>query len=407
MQIQNQDKTFKWMMVALGFLALGVISSPTIVSLYHILIFIPAIIVYTRKLYKVEIPTSSWFLLALFGWGLVCTIYNIDTVIKPRKSFDDLKFYLLGFGLIVPLRFIIDRVNEFQLKRLLNIFWFTLIVAFFVGISKAWWGFDPVKMQFGDFGNRSGGFTNYMRYGYASAFIFIFSVGMWVNREKLKGLLNPKFFYPAAILSLMAIFTSQTRGALLAILVGLPWLLLKYKPRIAKGIIALGVVFVMLVGYISFFSDSRVRFLDIKDGSNKKRMSQFYSAVKSVQEKPVFGLGSDQFSYNVPRLKEKYDIWSKGYSGHSHNIFLEHAANFGIPGLILILGFFIAWFFEMVKLGGNFGWVISSYIVAFLVSGQVELLFDNTNSHILFFVYSFSQAFRLTKHNEAARSALN
>ena len=44
-------------------------------------------------------------------------------------------------------------------------------------------------------------------------------------------------------------------------------------------------------------------------------MSQFYTAVKSIQEKPVLGLGADQFSYHVTDLKKKYDIWSKSYSG--------------------------------------------------------------------------------------------
>lgn len=397
LETTSQDKTFKWILFALAFLALGVITSPTIVSLYHILIIVPAIIVYKRKLYQVQVPASSWFLLALFAWGIVSTAYNLDTVIKPRKSFDDLKFYLFGFALIVPLRFVIDRVNEFQLRRILNIFFCTLIIAFFVGISKAWWGFDPVKFEFGDFHNRSGGFTNYMRYGYASAFIVIFGSGLWLSRAKLKGLLSPKIFYPAIILSFLAVFTSQTRGALLAMLVGLPWLLLRYRPKIAKAIIGMGAIFACVVIYFSFFSNSKYRFLDINDGSNNKRMSQFYSAVKSIEERPIIGLGSDQFSYNVPRLKDKYDIWAKHYAGHSHNIFLEHAANFGIPGFILILGFLLAWFFEMIKLGGNFGWAVSSYIVAFVVSGQVELLFDNTNSHILFFTYSFSQAFRLTK----------
>ena len=402
MHTSTQDKTFKWIYVALGFLSLGVITSPTVVSLYHILIIVPTFIVYFRGAYKVRIPTSSWFLIGLFLWGIVCTIYNLDTVVKPRKSFDDLKFYLLGFGLIIPLRYSIDRMNNAQKKKLFNIFFVTLIAAFFVGVSKAYFGFDPVTFSFGEFKKRSDGFTNYMRYGYASAFVVILSVGIWINKERFKDILNLKIFYSAAILSFFAIFASQTRGALLAVLVGVPWLLLRYKPRIAKVIIGIGVGFVTLVLYISFFSSSGNRFLDIKDGSNKKRMSQFYSAIKSTEEKPIFGVGSDQFSYNVPAIKKKYDIWSQNYSGHSHNIFLEHAANFGIPGLILIISFFITWFVEMIKFGGNFGWVISSYIVAYLVAGQVELLFDNTNSHILFFIYSLSQAISLKEQNNAA-----
>src|SRR5690554_4032076 len=393
MLTKTQDKTFKWILAALTFLALGTIVSPTIVSLYHILIIVPAIIVYARREYPVKVPLSSWFLIALFVWGVVATVYNLDTVVKPRKSFDDLKFYLLGFGLIVPLRYALDRASSYQLKRLLNIFFLTLIVAFFVGISKAWFGFDLVTLKSGDFHPRSGGFTNYMRYGYASAFIVIFSLGMWINRTKLTEFLSPKFFYPAAFLSLAAIGTSQTRGAVLALLIGLPWLFLRYRPKLASGLIGVGAIFASIIVYFSFFSSSQYRFIDISDASNNVRMSQFYSAVKTIEERPFIGLGSNQFSRNVTRIKEEHDIWAKDYVGHAHNIILEHAANFGIPGAILMLAFFAAWFFEMIKLG-NFGWVFSAYILAFLAAGQVENLFDNTNSHLLFFAYSFSQAWR-------------
>jgi O-antigen ligase len=392
-----QDKTFKWIYASLFFLTIGFLASPTVVSLYHILIFIPAIIVYKKKIYSINIPKSGWFLLALFGWGIICTTYNIDTIIKPRKSYDDLKFYFLGVFLIIPLRYYFDRVNSFQVRKLLNILYFIIIAAFIVGCIKAFGDFDIIKWQAKEFKNRSGGFTNYMRYGYSHAFMFILGVGLWINRRNLKDLIQPNRFLFILILCLLAIFTSKTRGALLAVMVGLPWLMLKYRPKIAAGIIGAGAIFVGVVIYISVYSNSSNRFLDINDGSNKKRMSQFYSAWKVIQEKPVFGLGSDQFSYNVPKIKEKYDIWSKEYQGHSHNIFLEHGANFGVLGILLLLGFLVTWLIEMILTGTDFSWAISSYIVAYTVAGQVELLFDNTNSHLLFFIYTLSQVYRQSK----------
>ena len=248
-------------------------------------------------------------------------------------------------------------------------------------------------MKFGDFGSRSGGFLNYMRYGYGSAFLFILGMGIHLNMDKFKKYFNIKMFYTALVLCLLAILTSKTRGALLAVMVGLPILYLKYKPKIAATIIGTGAIFVLIVLYISFFSNSKLRFLDINDGSNKKRMSQFYSAVKSIEEKPLFGLGADQFSYHVKEIKQRHDIWSKEYSGHSHNIFLEHAANYGIIGFLIFLIFLILWLFELYKLKTKLSWVIFSYVCAFIISGQVELLFDNLNSHLFFFVYSFTQAF--------------
>lgn len=391
-----QDRKFKWIMWSQFFLALGFLASPTIVALYHIIIIIPALIIFFQDK-QFKIPVSGWFLLALTAWGIFTTSYNFQSLYNPNKSFQELKFYLLGVILIPALKYFYERATDFQVKRLVTVVYFVVVVAFFVGISKAFLGFDPVKLQFGDFGNRSGGFTNYMRYGYASAFLFLLSTGFYLNYGKLKKLLPQKLFFLGSLLSILAIFAAKTRGALLALMVGIPILFLKYQPKLAKIVIALGTAFVALVLFISFTSNSKIRFLDIKDGSNKKRVSQFYTAVKSIEERPIWGLGADQFSYHVPALKQKYDIWSKDYQGHSHNILLEHAVNYGLPGLLLFVGFLLSWFFDMYSRRDDFGWVILSYITAFVISGQVELLFDNTNSHLIFYIYSLSYALPKTR----------
>lgn len=400
----TRDKTFKTIYYALFFLALGLFTSPTVVSLYHILLFVPLLTLIKRG-ERIKLSKSSISLIALFAWGLVCTIANYEDLIKPSKAFQELKYYLLGVLCIIPLRYFFERADQKHLKVLMNIFYFTIIAAFFVGITKAFLGFDIVKWKSGDFHARSGGFLNYMRYGYGSAFLVLLGTGLFLGSSNLRNLLKGKRFYAAMVLSLFAIFTAKTRGALLALMVGLPVLFVRYKKKLALTIIGAGTIFVLIVAYISFFSNSSIRFLDINDGSNKKRMSQFYSAVKSIQEKPVFGLGADQFSYHVSDIKNRYDIWSKEYSGHSHNIFLEHAANYGIPGLILFISFLVFWLLELYKEGSNISWAILSYVIGFVVSGQVELLFDNLNSHLIFFVYSCSQIYLFSQRANPIKSS--
>lgn len=390
--IENNQIKFKTINIALIFLSLGLLTSPTVLGAYHIFIFIPTLLLLIKGL-RVKLNKSSYFLLALVTWGLISTFVNIDTLIKPHKAFQDVKYYAFGVFCIVTLKYYFDRANPSQVSKLFKILLFTVIVGFFVGISKSWFGFDIVKWESGDFHPRSGGFTNYMRYGYASSFLLLFGIAAAFNFDKIKKYITLRNLVLFILFNLFAIFVAKTRGAVLGLAISLPFLLLKYRPRIAKSMFALGVLSIILIGSYSLSKKSTNRYFNINDGSNRVRMSQFYSAIKSIEEKPIFGLGADQFSYNVPRLKQKYDIWAKDYSGHSHNIFLEHAANFGIPGLILFLGFLIAWFVEMIKTKTNLGWVVASYIVAFVVAGQVELLFDVINSHLIFFVYSFSQYF--------------
>jgi len=346
---------------------------------------------------EVKVPKSSYALIAIAIWGLASAFYNIDTLIKPSKSFQEVKYYLFGVLCIYPLKYFIEQGSKRHLKVVLNILCITIVIAFIVGVSKAWFQFNIVKMSFGDYHDRSGGFVNYMRYGYGSALLFILGLSIFLNRanEKVKEIITPKLFYPALVLCFCAIGTSQCRGALLAVLVSLPFLLWRYKPKFSIALVLLGSIFASIIIYFSFISQStKYRFININQGSNAVRTSQWKTALAVMSDKPVFGLGPDQFSYNVKEYKTKYKIKYDYYSGHAHNILLEHGANYGFTGMVLLILFFALWFIEMMSLKSAFGWAIGSYIIAFFAGGQVELLFDVINSHILFFVYSFSQAMR-------------
>lgn len=386
-----KKRLYNPIMLALVFLSLGLLTSPTVVSGYHILLIIPTIALFIKG-ERVSLPKSSYILIALFCWGVVCNIVNFDQLIKPGKTFQELKFYLFGVFFMIPIKYYLKKQQNRHTKFIISTLCVTVIAAFIVGVTKAFFDFDIVHWKAGEFKNRSDGFLNYMRYGYGSAFLFILGWAYFLRGRKFKRWLNKKLFFTALFLCLAAIFAAKTRGALLAVLVGLPFFYLKYKPKLAGTIIAMGSIFAGVIIYFSFFSSEPApsRFLNINDGSNKKRMSQFYTATKAIAERPIFGWGAEQFTHRVSDLKKKYNVWSQDYAGHSHNIFLEHAVSFGLLGAVLIFLFFLFWFIEMIKLKTDFSWAIATYIVAFVVGGQVEMLFENLNSHLLFFVYSLS-----------------
>ncbi|MFT6632381.1 MAG: O-antigen ligase [Bacteriovoracaceae bacterium] len=389
MELTKKYNFIFWGMI---FLFLGLTSSPTLVSGYHILIFIPTLIIFKNGL-RFKIQKSSWALIALVVWGLIATIYNNDTLIGPGKAYQELKYYLFGVFCIGTLRYFFKFSPKKHIKLLLNLLLFAIVVGFFVGIARSKFGFDPVKMMtVGDkYHTRVGGFTNYMRYGYSSALMLVLGLGAWINFSKVKEFVSKKWLITFIVFNLLAIIFSETRGAVLALVAGSSFMLIRYKPIIGKSLVGFGVLAVLSIGIISYTKSSSNRYFNINDGSNKIRMSQFYSAIKSIEEKPILGLGADQFSYNVKEIKKHHDIWAKNYSGHSHNILLEHGANYGIPGLIAFICFLLFWFIEMIKNKSDLSWVIASYIVAFTVGGQVELLFDVINSHLIFFLYSYSQ----------------
>lgn len=392
MHTKTIDRKFPFVFLGMIFLFIGVTSSPTAVSGYHIMIFIPTMFLFASGT-RYRLSKSSWSLLAIVVWGVIATLYNNESLIKPFKAYQDVKYYAFGVFAIGTLQYFFTRASKRQIKVILNLLLFAIVVGFFVGIARSKFGFDPVKWESvpGKYHIRSGGFTNYMRYGYSSALLLVLGVGAFFNYSKVKEYISKRWLILFLSFNLLAVIFSETRGALLALIAGTSFMLIRYIPKLGKSLVAGGIIAVIAIAIYSANFKSTNRYLNINDGSNHVRLSQFYTALTSIKEKPIFGLGADQFSYNVIDIKKRNGIWAQDYAGHAHNILLEHGANYGVPGLIAFICFLVFWFLEMIKNKSDLAWVVASYIVAFSIGGQVELLFDVVNSHILFFVYSYSQ----------------
>jgi O-antigen ligase len=75
--------------------------------------------------------------------------------------------------------------------------------------------------------------------------------------------------------------------------------------------------------------------------SNRHRTVTFWTGVEMIKAHPWFGLGPEEIARNfdsyVPaHIRRPLPI---GYYGHLHNIYVQYAAERGIPGLLCILWF--------------------------------------------------------------------
>ena len=352
--------------IALFFLAVGLMTSSTLVSGFYILMLVPAILLYFDRKNKIFLSKSSLMLLLLFAWGIISGLAHLGEMENVRKSFDELKFYLFGFAFIMPLRYYGEHTTKHQHKKIINLFLFTLIVCFIAAGLDSWFGIKLRDMTLNSPSGRSGGFVHIMRYGYSNALVFVLLLATYFNRKKLQEFITPKLFYPALVCSLLAVFAAQTRGAILGLFASIPFLLYRYKPKMAKIVLGLGVAaFIGMVGVsLSLGDKSPIRLINLKDNSSSIRVSQYLTGLIAMKENLLLGLGPTQLSYHVADIKDRHDLWAKDYTGqHSHNTFIEHGASFGVPGFILFILFLAFWFKEMIGLRSDFGWAIASYIV--------------------------------------------
>jgi putative inorganic carbon (HCO3(-)) transporter len=137
----------------------------------------------------------------------------------------------------------------------------------------------------------------------------------------------------------LAILLSGTRSIWLAAIPAVLYLVWFWRPKMML------LVPVVLVA-VFFLSPptTRQRLLSLVQpkediDSNSHRVTTFRTGIQMVGAHPWFGIGPEQirrqFDAYVPSdIKRPLPV---GYYGHLHNIYLQYAAERGIPGLILLL----------------------------------------------------------------------
>ncbi len=132
---------------------------------------------------------------------------------------------------------------------------------------------------------------------------------------------------------------------------GLWWL----KPKWQKvDWIPVALVVVMAIGVITWSASSPYevtnfgkRFasiFDVQTGSGKTRTEIWQAAIASIEARPITGFGPDTFRLVFPKYKPAEYVKDAGYisvADNVHNYPLQLASGVGIPGFLLLYGFFV------------------------------------------------------------------
>ncbi len=396
--------------IGLFFILLGIFVSVSVPSLFHILAAIPFLLYFKENIKNFKPSFSMYCLFGLMIWGVIASLYNFEDLSNPMRSFGKQKYIL--FSLLSLVAFPVFFKNYMTKKRivfLVKTFLFTIVAAAIYGEAKARFGFDILKMQESGFNTvRNPGFTGIMRYGYGTGFVVSLLLGLVLNLKKIKNFLPVKWILVAVAFGLLGLLESQCRGAILGTICSIPFILLFKNKKLGVVSIILTTVGVLAIAGVMLFGGSQSSRLlqGASSPSNLIRLSQYEAAGRGIIDSPIFGLGTNQFSYSCPKIKEQHKIvWMdycsklnlkcdysdyKPYCSHAHNIFLQTGADMGFIGLGLMFLWLVAWLFEMFKRKDLLGYLIVPIIVNILVAGQFEYIFDANNSFMIFLIYPLS-----------------
>ena len=372
--------------VALFFLAAGIFTSVSILSVYQVLFVIPmAYYIYIAfKTKQTKLPVSAWFLIAFTLVALLSLVINFDLIPKPSKNFGRLKYFMYGVGGIFVFRYWLKEASDKAKSVLAYTFFLSIVIAA---------AYSMYNISFATDG-RAKGLTDTMRYGYGSAMALLVLLSANLHHDKIKTWFNWKVAVPVFVIGFIGMYLTYTRGALLGFLCGIPFVLYFYRPKLGLTLGGLAVLAVMgLAGvYLYGSGNYESRFLVSKNnGSDHIRRSQWKAAIIATQEKPILGWGLSNFHSQLKRIKTDYDLEAKEYNdAHSHNLFLEIASGTGVVGLLAFLGWLISWALEAFRAKGLYRALIVPLGVAFVVSSQFEVTFDANNASMIFFIYALS-----------------
>ncbi|MFW6271292.1 MAG: O-antigen ligase family protein, partial [Bacillota bacterium] len=140
-------------------------------------------------------------------------------------------------------------------------------------------------------------------------------------------------FAGAFLINTSAILFSLTRGSYLAwIIVVLIFALIKYPKALPILLIAFILTFSFLPENIQnrFFSS-----FDPNESSFKTRVSMWQTSVDIMKERPLLGIGLDNFPSNIP---EEFEITGfRSDQRHAHNNYFHFGAETGIPAMLLLI----------------------------------------------------------------------
>lgn len=372
---------------ALFFLAAGILTSVTILSVYQVLFAVP-LVYYTVQAFKIheaKLPKSAYWLLAFILIAFLSLLLNISLVPHPLKNFGRLKYFLFGVGGIYVFRVWAISSSVKTKRFLIHTFLLTIVIA---GIYSIW--------EFVTTGVRAKSLTDTMRYGYGSAMILLTVLAAILKHFQIQKYVDRHFLIIAWIIGFVGMYVTYTRGALLGFLVGLPVTFYFHRPKLGFGI---GIVALALIGVLGgFFLFGNVkqfegsRFLMTKSNKGDEiRKSQWAAATIAIKEKPILGWGFSNFHSQLKRIKNQYDLPAKDYDdAHAHNLFLEVAAGTGLLGLAIFLGWIMSWAWEVFHSDPLTKILVIPFAVAWIVSSMFEVTFDANNASMIFFIYALS-----------------
>lgn len=309
--------------------------------------------VYYPKLISRKLLTHPIFLLLIiiFCWSILATIFSTQFIISLKYVFA--KTWYFGAFIIAP--FILFK-NEKKIKIAAAIIAYCLVAIALLTLFRHYqygFRFANINDALQPF------FRNHVNYSAMLVCAVPILIAFFIGTKKQ---IQKYFLLICILIVLVALFFSFSRGAWLALFVGISvYWFIKKKLLVSVYVFVIATlmsVFLWLQhndNYLNYsndfkttiyhknFSEHLIATYKLKDVSTAERFYRWVAGVRMIEDEPITGFGPGSFynhykEYAIPAFK----TWVSDNHEHStvHNYFLLTIIEQGIPALIFLLFLF-------------------------------------------------------------------
>jgi putative inorganic carbon (hco3(-)) transporter len=277
---------------------------------------------------KLAFPRIWTPLVCLFLWTALADVLSPDPWLGRAQI---KKFFVF---LLIPLIYMVFR-EQFAKIYYLVVAWAVGAVASALTAIVQFWRHGH-ESYISYVGQRITGFeSHWMTFGGLQLLVMLMLLAHWFFARKRM----PLWVYSSVAILGVAILLGGTRSIWIAALPAVLYLVWMWQPKMILAVPVLAAI-----GFLVAPSNVRVRLLSLAKpqeniDSNRFRAVTRATGMEMIKAHPWFGLGPEEIKRNfdsyVPASVAK--PLPVGFYGHLHNIYLQYAAERGIPGLLCVL----------------------------------------------------------------------
>ncbi len=286
-------------------------------------------------------------------WILISSFFS-TTPLLSIKYFLAKIWYIIPFCMVAP-NVLKNYTDWKKLALCLCIPMSVLIVQILIRQGFYSFEFGAIKKAMLPF------FRNHVNY--SSLLVCLIPIGWAIWKFTPNNTFHKKLSKTLLIITLIALVLSYSRGAWLAMIIGLSSIYIFRKNWMGKTIIVTFLIIGILItalsyqkNYIAFapnhdqtifhenFGEHLSATINRKDISNAERFHRWVAGARMIAEKPIIGFGPNSFyDQYQPFTVSAFKTWVSNNPEHStvHNYFLLIAIEQGIIGLILFIALFV------------------------------------------------------------------